>query len=366
MKEPDGTDFGKDKDRYRKLCGFDKDAALEHWEKGLKELGISKLRVELLTSPDEQLMEIIEDQLESTLPGLDLVIRTVTMSQLINLTMNGDFELVSARWGADYPDANSFLSLFYSKGTMDYGSYENEGFSPVGYSAFDKFSLGWLDLEEVGTPADYTLHEIGTEPDPANGVHTAYRLSTPYDNIYFIMENRQKTGWYRYSATEGMLVTAVNYNASNWNNNTINVSTKRLYSVNADNDNNRKTNAGDLFPYGDEDSLTTAGSPSLSIDGTVPYYSLYGIRSQNGLVTFTASSKMPTRVQENADSDVEININDGVLTVSAPCGSRLSVHDLSGHAILETVMTEPTFQTVLPEHGVWLIKCGNKTRKVRN
>ena len=249
---------------------------------------------------------------------------------------------------------------------MDYGSYENEGFSPVGYSAFDKFSLGWLDLEEVGTPADYTLHEIGTEPDPANGVHTAYRLSTPYDNIYFIMENRQKTGWYRYSATEGMLVTAVNYNASNWNNNTINVSTKRLYSVNADNDNNRKTYAGDLFPYGDEDSLTTAGSPSLSIDGTVPYYSLYGIRNQNGLVTFTASSKMPTRVQENADSDVEININDGVLTVSAPCGSRLSVHDLSGHAILETVMTEPTFQTVLPEHGVWLIKCGNKTRKVRN
>ena len=262
--------------------------------------------------------------------------------------------------GAEINSAMGYWSL------MDYGSYENEGFSPVGYSAFDKFSLGWLDLEEVGTPADYTLHEIGTEPDPANGVHTAYRLSTPYDNIYFIMENRQKTGWYRYSATEGMLVTAVNYNASNWNNNTINVSTKRLYSVNADNDNNRKTNAGDLFPYGDEDSLTTAGSPSLSIDGTAPYYSLYGIRNQNGLVTFTVSSKMPARVQEHADSDVDINFNDGVLTVSAPCGSRLSVHDLSGHAILETVMTEPTFQTVLPEHGVWLIRCGNKTRKVRN
>jgi oligopeptide transport system substrate-binding protein len=143
MKEPDGTDFGKDKDRYRKLCGFDKDAALEHWEKGLKELGISKLRVELLTSPDEQLMEIIEDQLESTLPGLDLVIRTVTMSQLINLTMNGDFELVSARWGADYPDANSFLSLFYSKGTMDYSSYES-----ARYDALVERSLMETDPEE--------------------------------------------------------------------------------------------------------------------------------------------------------------------------------------------------------------------------
>lgn len=262
--------------------------------------------------------------------------------------------------GSEINSAMGYWSL------MDYGSYENEGFSPVGYSAFDKFSLGWLDLEEVITPADYTLHEIGTEPDPASGIHTAYRLTTPYDNIYFIMENRQKKGWFKYSAAEGMLVTAVNYNASNWNNNTINVSAKRLFSINADNDNNRKTNAGDLFPYGDEDSLTTAGSPRLAINGTTPYYSLYGIRNKDGLVSFTVSSKMPAQVQESQETGIEISFSDGLLTVCAPSGTRLTVHDLSGHAILETLMTEPTFSTTLPEHGVWLVRCGNKTRKVRN
>lgn len=262
--------------------------------------------------------------------------------------------------GSEINAAMGFWSI------MDYGSYENEGFSPVGYSAFDKFSLGWLDLEEVSYPAEYTLHEIGTEPDPANGVHTAYRLNTPYDNMYFVMEYRQKRGWYRYSAAEGMLVTAVNYTPSNWNDNTINTNTRRLYSVNADNDYNRNTNAGDLFPYGLEDSLTTAGSPRLTINGTVPYYSLYGIRNQGGTVSFTASVKMPAHVQSGTDPEIEISLMDGILRVSAPCGSRLSVHDLSGHTILETVMTEPTFSTFLPEHGVWLIRCGNKTRKVRN
>ena len=32
---------------------------------------------------------------------------------------------------------------------MDYGNYENQGFSPVGMTAFEKYSLGWMDIEEI-------------------------------------------------------------------------------------------------------------------------------------------------------------------------------------------------------------------------
>ena len=248
---------------------------------------------------------------------------------------------------------------------MDYGTYENGGFSPVGYTAFEKYSLGWLDLEEITYSGYYTLDEISRRPDPDADIHTAYRLNTGNDNQFLILENHVKTGWYKYHATQGLMVTSVSYSYSNWDLNNVNNSVKRYRILPADNNYSRTSNAGDLFPYNDIDSITTLGNPKLSVISSFPSYSIYGIRRNGTLVSFLASPDMPSGVTGTYAQDISINIENGVLTVTAPAASRVSVHDISGKTVLETVTSQPTQQFNLPGQGIWIVRCGSMTRKVR-
>lgn len=250
---------------------------------------------------------------------------------------------------------------------MDYGNYENGGFSPVGYTAFEKYSLGWLDIEEITYAGTYTLNDISIEANPNQDIHTAYRLSTGHDDQFIILENHIKTGWYRYHASEGLMVTAVNYDNNSWVNNKVNNnrSIKRYCILPADNNRNRDTNAGDLFPYQDIDSITTLGTPALQVGSAYPPFSIYGIKLENGLVSFQASPDMPSNIGNPDRQDISISVLDGSLYVTAPLGSPISIHDVSGKTVLETTTEEPTQQISLHGRGIWIVKCGNTVRKIR-
>ena len=250
---------------------------------------------------------------------------------------------------------------------MDYGNYENEGFSPVGYTAFEKYSLGWMDIEEISYAGTYTLNDISIKSNPDEDIHTAYRLNTGNDDQFIILENHIKTGWYKYHASEGLMVTAVSYDNNSWISNKVNSnrSIKHYYILPADNDRNRKTNAGDLFPYQDIDSVTTLGTPTLKVGSSYPSFSIYQIRFNNGIVSFHANSDMPSNIRYPKEQDISISFTEGSLYVTAPEGSRVSVHDISGRTVLETITTEPSQQITLPGRGIWIVKCGNTVRKIR-
>ena len=75
------------------------------------------------------------------------------------------------RTKADKDDEENAAMGYWS--LMDYGCYNNMGFMPVGYTAFEKYSLGWLDLEEITYQGSYDLDLISTTPNPQAGIHTA-------------------------------------------------------------------------------------------------------------------------------------------------------------------------------------------------
>ena len=250
---------------------------------------------------------------------------------------------------------------------MDYGNYEDGGFSPVGYTAFEKFSLGWMDLEEITYAGSYTLNNIACKPDSAAGVHSAYRLNTGNEDQFIILENHLKTGWYKYHASEGLMVTAVDYNRNNWsvNWNNVNTGPKRYCILPADNDFDRESNAGDLFPYQGKDSITALSNPALKAGQSYPLYSIYNITLRDSLVTFFAGPGKPTKVTGPAEQQIGVSILDGEVSVTAPVGSIVTVHDISGKTVSKTVTTAPVQQIPLPGHGIWIIKCGKTTRKVQ-
>ena len=250
---------------------------------------------------------------------------------------------------------------------MDYGMYENGGFSPVGYTAFEKYSLGWLDIEEIDYPAIYSLNEIGSKPEPEAGIHSAYRLNTGYDDQFIILENHIRTGWYKYQASQGLMVTAVNYDNNRWVGNTVNNQriNKRYAILPADNNYERSTNSGDLFPYQDIDSVTTLGTPVLKAGPSFPLYSIYDIKLENGLVSFQARPDINSAVESPLDQDISISVTGGELHVTAPTGSSLTVFDISGKPVIQTVTTAPTLQIALPGHGIWIVKCGKTVRRIQ-
>ena len=228
-----------------------------------------------------------------------------------------------------------------------------------------------MDLEEITYQGNYTLNEISRKPDPDAGIHTAYRINTDNDDQFFILENHTKTGWYKYHAAEGLMVTAVDYNHNSWVDNIPNNNRyrKRYKILPADNNRNRNTNAGDLFPYMQIDSITTAGAPALAITGTAgsiyPLYSVYNITRNSNIVSFQVVNDTRTRVADTPAQDISITTTDGDLIINAPAGSPLSIHDISGMTITETTIYAPDQRIILPGRGIWIVKCGDTIRKIQ-
>lgn len=106
------------------------------------------------------------------------------------------------------------------------GSYENIGRTPVGYSLYERYSVGFTDEpQKIEAEGSFTLN-------PLYSSQTGYRIDSPVANEFFLLENRQKNAfkWDAYLPGSGMLVHRVDLtNTSVWDNNTINCNPNHNY-----------------------------------------------------------------------------------------------------------------------------------------
>lgn len=113
---------------------------------------------------------------------------------------------------------NSLRTMSYWS-LMDYGMYYYDGYIPVGYTAYERSALGWLDVKELTTAQYAELYPFGQEDKGA----TAYVIRNPEnEKEYYLLENRQPGTYYPTRMGRGMLITHVDYNANNWNLCTVN------------------------------------------------------------------------------------------------------------------------------------------------
>jgi M6 family metalloprotease-like protein len=166
---------------------------------------------------------------------------------------------------------------------MASGSYNNDTQTPPAYSAFERYSLGWMSYKDIDTP----MRKMFLPELTKNNV--AYRLTTKNENEYFILENRQRIGWDYYQGGKGLMITHVNYDASIWANNTVNVGSKpHVDIVEADGTQGDYSASGDLFPgKNNVTSFTDYTTPnSLTWDGDTINKPLTNILNQNDTVYF--------------------------------------------------------------------------------
>ena len=157
---------------------------------------------------------------------------------------------------------------------MDLGSYNGDGFRPAGFTAYEKMFCGWQQPIVLSTDTTITDMQAISE-----GGDTYIIYNDAYPNEYYMLENRQKTGWDKSLLGSGLLITHIDYNPYVWLWNVVNsYSTyydlydreytndhERCSVVQADNGKVRYGTAGDTYPYLFNDSLTVNSSPATTL-----------------------------------------------------------------------------------------------------
>ena len=120
------------------LLSFDKEQAQEYWEKGLQELGVDSLSLEILSDDTENAkksIEFLQGQLTQNLPGLEITLRNVPFKVRLDANSNQDYDIQLALWGADYADPINFLELFQSENGNNKSGYSSADYDALIESA---------------------------------------------------------------------------------------------------------------------------------------------------------------------------------------------------------------------------------------
>lgn len=187
-------------------------------------------------------------------------------------------------------------------GIMNGGSYNGPNGRaevPCGYTAFERWYVGWLDMKDILISQRITdLSDLEKHP-------VAYRLCSENNPMeYYVFENRQGTKWFSYVGTlhgpHGMLVTHIDYDAQAWRDNVVNPTpfAQRMTIIPADGNYMRSDSGlqGDLFP----------GANEVTVLNNTSHYNAGGkLNHENADGTFT----MNASISEIEESDGNISFS---------------------------------------------------------
>lgn len=170
---------------------------------------------------------------------------------------------------------------------MASGGYLNNSRTPAGYSLYDKYTLGFASPQPITANGDYTLQPLGTS-------HHGYLLSTPIENEFFLIENRQPTKWDAFLPGHGVIVAHIDSTDTNlWDSKQINNNpAHNCYEVLRAGGSTQGENASDPFPgTAQVNALTNFTQPSLMTrDKRYNAFSLVNITESSQLVSFTVTN----------------------------------------------------------------------------
>ena len=182
---------------------------------------------------------------------------------------------------------------------MDYGMYNAEGFVPCGYTAFERYSLGWIPMHTLDEPVTVTMATTEKE-------RKGYRVFTSEADTtsFYMLETIRREGWNRYAPANGMLISEVTYDRAAWKDNIVNADTQHRHCiVPANNDYNYKTAHKHLFGYENHEFSLTSDPSSRTQFGVAMDKPLTDINydAKKGVTTFHFRGGNPTNGIDNSE-----------------------------------------------------------------
>ena len=252
---------------------------------------------------------------------------------------------------------------------MDGGCFSDDGWCPPNLSIHEREILKWQ------SPTDLTVSVHITDMPPFDKGGMAYRIvNEAYPSEYYLLENRQQTGWDLMLPGHGLLVSHVDYNETIWSYVTVNndPSHHRFDYFHADGHDfnyyeslyGRKNVYHDdgrsirlqytAYPYTDEegtvhDALTDTTSPAATLfhaqtDGRLFMGKpITQIREDNGLVSFLFS-----------------DTPDAIVPVSSDA-TPVAIYDLQGNLLPPSTLHLPPLNNSSPR--IYIVRFSDGTTK---
>ena len=132
---------------------------------------------------------------------------------------------------------------------MCFGCYNGNTFLPAEYNSYEKMFCGWKEPIVLNAEPQ----KIEGMKALAAGGDTYIFYNDGNENEYYMLENRQKTGWDAALPGEGLIVLHVDYSKGAWEDNQVNYNAarQRMTVIPADNTlgSTDEDKAGDAWPY---------------------------------------------------------------------------------------------------------------------
>lgn len=210
---------------------------------------------------------------------------------------------------------------------MCFGCYNGNSFLPAEYNSYEKMFCGWKEPIVLNAEPQ----KIEGMKALAAGGDTYIFYNDGNENEYYMLENRQKTGWDAALPGEGLIVLHVDYSKGAWEDNQVNYNAarQRMTVISADNalGSTDEDKAGDAWPYQGNNSLTNYSRPACTVynantDGTgyMNKYLLNITQNADGTISFEYTTKSATKqdkpvgalLYETFDNCSGIGGNDGI------------------------------------------------------
>ena len=231
-----------------------------------------------------------------------------------------------------FPDMYDTASgTHYAMGFWDIlcvGGYNNDGCTPAGYTSYERWQAGWLTPVEVDSETEVKDMKALTDAPEAYILYSGRRRAE-----YYLLENRQLTGFDSALYGHGLLVVHVDYDSNAWQSNSVNTGTPQRMTIIA---------ADDRYTYGSEESdpfpgilgvtaLTDYSMPAAKLndvnsDGqALMHKPIEGIReSADGLLSFYLCRE-PLAVPAVSVS----NVQETSFTASWPAVARATSYEVN-------------------------------------
>lgn len=207
------------------------------------------------------------------------------------------------------------------------GSYNNDSRTPPCLMAFERMQMGWCSPAELKDAEDVVLKHvaenearyINCQPDRAAGTGVEW----------FLLENRQQTGWDTYIPAHGLLIYHYDYTdemvEKYWSINGPNNNSKHrcMYIIAADGVDDTNSRAGDTYPgrSGNTEFSATSSPAAIAWSGEPVDVAVTNINEMEGLVYFQVNGGVVP--QSVIRTEVPTIVRDSSIVVEATVVERL-------------------------------------------
>ena len=154
-------------------------------------------------------------------------------------------------YDTDYEGSGGQATAVNTWSIMASGSYNNYSNTPASFTAYEKYRLNWLDFDTLSLAGEYVL-------PPLMDSNKAYIITTPYENEFFVFENRNQSSWDTYLPNSGGMI--------------FHVKREGDYNINCD-PNYQKYDIEEADRNDDENTLATDVFPSAQYNDFFTDYS---------------------------------------------------------------------------------------------